>query len=114
MSIHIKTDHPLVLLEKIKNLIESKEIVTWEYDRDGDFTHTATQWTKKAWFRSFIKNGDLIFGILCTAKKAITVEEYAVYHGRFIEMLLSHFDGNCSKLEVSPLPTNYDKIKPEI
>ena len=38
----------------------------------------------------------------------MTIVEYAVYHGRFVEMLLAHFNKECDAIEVSPLATNYD------
>lgn len=114
MSIQIIAESPLILLENIKTLIDNKEIVTWEYDSEGDFTHSASQWAKKAWFHPFIIQNELIFGILCTQHRAITVEEYAIFHGRFLEMLLSHFDESCQKIEISPLPTKYDTIKPRV
>jgi len=41
----------------------------------------------------------------------MTIVEYAVYHGRFVEMLLTHFDKECDAIEVSPLATSYDRVK---
>ena len=40
----------------------------------------------------------------------MTVNEYAVFHGRFVEMLLDNYDHMCSSIEVTPLGTKYDSI----
>lgn len=39
--------------------------------------------------------------------------DYAIYHGRFVEMLLAHFDHQCDSIDVSSLGTKYDRIKAE-
>lgn len=44
----------------------------------------------------------------------MSVVEYAVYHGRFIEMLLSHFDKHCQSMEATPLPTKHDDLGKEV
>lgn len=40
---------PAVILAVLKRKIDNKEIDTWEYDEDGDFTHSASQRKNKAW-----------------------------------------------------------------
>jgi hypothetical protein len=93
MALAFFTNDPVGLLASIKSAIDSDKIDTWVYDRDGDFTHSPPQWKGKAWLRPKIESGALKFGIMYpegTAKKS--AEVYAVYHGRFIEMVLAHFD----------------------
>ncbi len=53
MSVRALTNDAHGLLDEIKREIDEDHIVTWEYNRDGDFTHTASggQWKNKAWFR---------------------------------------------------------------
>jgi hypothetical protein len=36
---------------------------------------------------------------------------YAVYHGRFIEMLLAHFDEQMSGAAATAMPTTADVVK---
>jgi hypothetical protein len=91
MTIKIKTDNPTQLLKAIKNAIDNDEVRTWSYDEDGDLTHTKTQWVNKAFLRPQPKPGELHLTIMAPDKVKITPAVYGVYHGRFIEMLLSHF-----------------------
>ena len=86
------TSDPSALLEKIKTAINEKKIVTWSYDDDGDFTHTPDQWRYRAWLRPYVEQGQLRFGLLGNTKVVTTKTIYAVYHGRFIESVLTHFD----------------------
>ena len=92
MAVIVKTNNPESLLASIKKEINSNTIDTWSVDNDGDFTHTPEQWINKAWFTPRIYAGELRFGILSPKDVKITTFIYGVYHGRFIEMLLNHFD----------------------
>lgn len=110
MAIIIKTTKPSVLLADIKEQIDQKKIETWLVDRDGDFTHDADQWRYRAWLRPFVEENRLVMGILCRTDKNISVSEYAVFHGRFVEMILTHFDEMCTEVTATSLPTKYDRI----
>ena len=90
MALIIKTDKPNGLLTAIRKGIDDKIIDTWSYDEDGDFTHTPPQWKKKAWLRPKIFEGELRFGIIKPKADEPNRTIYGVYHGRFIEMLLTH------------------------
>lgn len=116
MSIYVKTSNPASFLQNIKDKIEKKDIPTWAVDDDGDFTHSPGQWAYHAWMRPFIETGNnrIVFGIICRKDSNLSVEDYAVYHGRFVEMLLTHFDKECDSIEVTPLATGYDKITANI
>ena len=92
MAILVNTQSPAALLVAIKDAIDKGHIVTWSYDADGDFTHTPDQWARKAWLRPKIESGELRFGILGRTDEKLSKLIYGVYHGRFIEMLLTHFD----------------------
>jgi hypothetical protein len=43
----------------------------------------------------------LVFNIIKPQNAKITKEVYGVYHGRFIEMLLVHFDNSFTTAEAS-------------
>jgi hypothetical protein len=99
--IAVSTSDPAGLLRRIKSRIDDKDIVTWAYDADGDFTHSADQWNLKAWLRPTIGTNRLSFGILRPGNTELTKLIYGIYHGRFGEMLLVHFDEQISSIELS-------------
>lgn len=114
MSIYVRTENPKGLINKIKQAIDNNSIDTWAYDSEGDFTHNVDQWRYSAWMRPHIESGRIIFAILCRKDKNLSMVEYAVYHGRFVEMLLRHFDKDCQSIDVSPLGTSYDVINAQL
>lgn len=92
------------LIKGINDLINQNRIQTWEYDIMGDYTMTPSQWREQAWIRPTVKIGRTIkFGIVKRRDSNISKEVYAVYHGRFAEMLLAHFDIHIKTMEVSPM-----------
>jgi hypothetical protein len=101
MALTIQTASPNALLTAIKHAIDEKHVETWSYDDDGDFTHTPTQWKNRAWLRPKVETGALRFGLLGQQGVAMTKLIYGVYHGRFIEMLLAHFDESFSIAKAS-------------
>lgn len=64
MSVRVTTTKPKALLSSIKQAIDDKKIETWEYDSDGDFTHSPKQWKNEAWMRPMIDDGRLILKII--------------------------------------------------
>jgi hypothetical protein len=96
MSLKIDTAAPQALLAAVRDAIDKGHVRTWSYDADGDFTHTAEQWKNKAWLRPSVQPGMLELNIVAPQGQAITYEVNAIYHGRFIEMLLAHFGNRFS------------------
>jgi hypothetical protein len=93
MAIYFDTKTPKKLLAAFKKAIDDGHIATWSYDKDGDFTHTAEQWVRRAWLHPEIKEGQtLSMFILAPQDAKISSEIYAIYHGRFIESMLRHCD----------------------
>lgn len=92
---------PLTALSLLKEKIDKHEIDTWEYDEDGDFTHSAIQWKNKAWLTNYIKEDKLIFGILGRKDTKLSLMEYSVYHGSFTELLLNHFSKDILSFEIT-------------
>ena len=110
--IFLPTSEPESLLEAIKSAIDAHRIRTWSYDDDGDFTHTAEQWKQSAWLSPKLSNDGLRFYILPPADAQISRQIYAIYHGRFIEMALRHFDSHLSGYaSASPFPEGEDQIE---
>jgi len=92
MALHFKTASPQKLLTTYKKAIDDGHVKTWEYDAEGDFTHTAEQWNRSAWLRPKIRPGELLLIILAPKEVKLSSEVYAIYHGRFIESMLIHCD----------------------
>jgi hypothetical protein len=101
---------PPISCNRIKKEIAAGKNDTWAFDKDGDFFHTPAQWRSLAWLRPVNQGDRLIFQILSPKGKVMTSETYAVYHGRFIEMLLAHFDMKFSDARATALPAHGDIV----
>jgi hypothetical protein len=110
MAVIVKTDAPSSLLKAIRKAIDDKKVETWSYDSDGDFTHTPAQWLRKAWLRPKVYTNELRFGILGQANTKLSKTIYGVYHGRFIEMLLDHFDNDFTLANATAQKTDPDNF----
>ena len=110
MAVYARTSNPKGLLDKIKDYNKKRKIESWKYDADGDFTHIPEQWENKAWFRPNIESERLVFGLLGNKNIEMSKSLYAIYHGRFIEMLLTHFDTDISVTWPSSGKTTYDNF----
>jgi hypothetical protein len=109
MAIHFETKTPKKLLAAYKKAVDDGHVSTWSYDADGDFTHTADQWNRKAWLRPKVQEGAaLVFYILAPKETKLSSTIYAVYHGRFIESMLSHCDQLFSEGRASSMPEDGD------
>ena len=110
MAIIVKTSDPSALLKAIYKAIDDKKVETWSYDDDGDFTHTPDQWKNKAWLKPKTYTGELRLGILGPQGQTLPTVIYGVYHGRFIEMLLNHFDTEFSLATATAQKTDPDNF----
>jgi hypothetical protein len=110
MSIILNTSDPSGLLSAFKKAINERRVVTWAYDKDGDFTHTTEQWKNKAWFSPRISIGQLKFVIIPPQNQNISREVYAIYHGRFAESMLAHFDDRFSSSIATAMPDSGDLV----
>jgi hypothetical protein len=110
MALLVSTSQPSTLLSAIKKAIDDKHIETWAYDSDGDFTHTPVQWSRKGWLRPSLQSGTLVFNIISPKGINLSKEVYGVYHGRFIEMLLAHFDKIFTAADATALATTADLV----
>jgi len=110
MSITFNTSDPHGLLAAFKKAIDNRHVVTWSYDKDGDFTHNTEQWKKKAWLRPRIGNGELRLGIIKPKNQSISWEIYAIYHGRFIESMTAHLHDRFSHSFATATPNSDDLV----
>ena len=103
MALYIKTNEEVqVLLSEIKKMIDTKDIVGWEYDEDGDFTCSDEKWKNKAWLTPTISGMFLKFGILGRKGVPMTKREYSYYHGYFSEMIMEHFFDEIESIKLLP------------
>ncbi|MBV9719223.1 MAG: hypothetical protein JOZ77_07880 [Candidatus Eremiobacteraeota bacterium] len=110
MAVDVFASQPEKLLAAIRQEIAGGHIRAWTCDDDGDFTHARTQWQKRAWFRPHVLHNQLRFAILAPTDRSLSVELYAIYHARFIEMLLAHFDELIERVSASALPELGDDV----
>ena len=96
------------LLAAFKKAIDDKKVVTWSYDKDGDFTHTPQQWSGKAWLRPVVSQGRLTMNFL--GPKGVTWEVFGVYHGRFIESMIVHCNDLFTTGTATSKPATSDSI----
>ncbi len=111
MAVNAFTSKAAALLADIKKQIDGKHIISWSYDGDGDFTHTPTQFVHQAWFRPEIKTDRLRFRIIGQKDQPLTRGLYAIYHGRFIEMLIEHEASFLTSVSATPQP---DQDEPSV
>jgi hypothetical protein len=110
MAIYVMTEEPSDLVRRIREGINNHNIETWLCDEEGDFTHDTDQWRYHAWMTPIIEQERVVFGVICRKDRNLSITDYAIYHGRFVEMLLRHFDKVCKDIKVSPLATKYDIV----
>jgi hypothetical protein len=109
--ITFSTTTPNALLAAIKKAIDDKKVTTWSHNQ-GYFTHTPPQWINKAWLQPVVDAAvGLRFAIVHPNNGIVTSENYAVYHGRFVEMMLAHFDSEFTNATSTAMPTAFDRIK---
>jgi hypothetical protein len=108
MALIVYTPDPSGLLQAINDGIKSGSVITWSVDADGDYTHTPAQWARKAWMRPSVEAGRITFKILTPKEATMSKEVYGVYHGRFTEMLLTHFDLKFTNATATALPAHGD------
>lgn len=115
MAVKIKTTDPSSLLAKIKRGISEGKIVTWTCETHNSkqyFSHETSdkQWKGKAWLLPSFDGDVLVFNIIRPKTETISTVAYAVYHGRFIEMLLAHFEKDFSIAWATAMPVAGDVV----
>jgi hypothetical protein len=111
MAVYFDTKTPNKLLNAFKKAIDDGHVVTWSYDKAGDFTHTAKQWVNQAWLCPEVTAGTrLSLFILKPRETSISSEVYAIYHGRFVEAMLRHCDTLFKEARATAMPEGSDKV----
>jgi hypothetical protein len=112
MAIYFSTRDPGQLLSVFKGSVDRGVIKTWDVDEDGDFTHTARQWERRAWLVPKLEEGRLALYMLSPKGVPISTAIYAIYHGRFIESMLLHCDDFFSDCWATANPEGDDVVSP--
>ncbi len=110
MAVRAFTDNPRELLSALKKAIADGVITTWRIDSDGDLTHTAEQWARRAWMRPKVLEDRLLFNIIASKEEKMSKTLYGVYHGRLIQTLLIHFDSKMKTVSATAMVTSGDLI----
>lgn len=110
MAVRAYSADPERLMRSIRKKISDGGIKTWSIDEDGDLMHTPVQWEGKAWMRPRIQEERIVFNILGNKGAIMTKAIYAVYHGRLIEMLLTHFDDQITRTSATAHVVQGDRI----
>lgn len=111
MAIVVKASMPRELLRAIRNAIDNASVENWEYDADGDFTYLEGLYKHQAWFSARVGIGRLTFNMVGRKDASVSVGLYAFYHGRFVEMLLRHFDDDFDDVRVTASAASGDLIE---
>lgn len=115
MAVTFVTSDAKNLLKEFNARIDQTEkkgkIETWMKSDDGKYyTHTAKDWTKKAWFKPDAQDGKLVFNIIKPKSSNISTVTYGYYHGHLTETFLNHFDSDFTQAQSSAKPTSSDNV----
>ena len=93
----VPTADPAALLDAIKTAIQEGRIETWTVDQEGDFKHTAEQFSDHGiYFRpSMVSIISLRFTMLITTAVELGNQRwlaYSFYHSRMAEMIICNFN----------------------
>lgn len=110
MAVNFETSDPYGLLAAFKKAIDEGHIVTWSYDQNNNFTHTPPQWKDEAVLRPTVFAGWLVMNFYRRKSDKTSVPLYGVYHGRFIESMLTHCDKLFTNGTATAMPTNADRM----
>lgn len=108
--IQIITANKVGLFDALRKRIADGEIPEWEVDDQGDFTYANAAWRRRAWMRPKKTTSGIRVNIVGVQGAAVDRETYAVFHGRFLEMLLEHFDQMFEEATATALGTASDLI----
>ncbi len=88
MALTIYSSSPARLLAAIRDKSRKNDLGYWHCDEEGDFTDD----DRRAWLRPVVSINAIQFGLLGKKDEKMSTVTYAQYHGRFLSVLLIHFD----------------------
>lgn len=107
MALYFHTKSPDALLGAFEARVGQSEprgrINVWRKSDDGQrFTHTAPEWTEKAWLKARVEDDKLVFNIIRPHDRYVSVWGYAFFYGQLIETFTNHLDLNFDRVTVTP------------
>ena len=108
--ISIYAAQPGILLQNLKKAARLQKISPWECDNEGDFTQARVKERRKAWLRPSAGGNVLNFSFLGPQDVVLDQAAYAFYHGRFLEMLVTHFADQFAEASVTAQPDGSDRF----
>jgi hypothetical protein len=107
MAITVPNSAPLDLLLQIKKDIMTHATDEWVCDGEGDLTLSDPQWNNKAWFRPYVKEGKLVFGIIPAIEPKMNTPLFAYYHGRLLETLMGRYPHMACETQTSSVISKF-------
>jgi hypothetical protein len=114
MAVNFQSTNPAALLAAFKSAIDKGQVVTWSYDKNGDFTHSPEQWRHRGWLRPSLSSGRLTMNFIGSSDEVTTWEVYGIYHGRFVESMMVHCNSMFNDAQVPSQPTASDSISTKV
>jgi len=108
--IQVLSDDGPKLFEAIQRDVELNRIKDWELDEQGDYTYANAPWKNLAWMRVRKTTSGLRINIIGNQQGDMSDETYAVYHSRFVEMLVLYFDKFFDSALVTALGSESDLV----
>lgn len=109
MAVIVEASDPRTLLAEIRKAVRGGTCKPWHCDSDGDF-YLAEE-SPRVWLRAEIDSAKFVLRVLPAQGKHVSKRQYAVYHARFVELLLNHFDRQFQSVAATALPAHGDKVK---
>ena len=114
MSVTFQTADAAGLLRRFDAALTQAEvkgrILTWRKHEDArHYTHTSAQWQGQAYFSTLVGADGLIFHIVRSTARPVSVAAYAFYHGHLVETFLNHFDREFNAATSTSLPSEGDR-----
>lgn len=111
MAIYFTTNTPKKLLLTFKKIVGEGRVAEWTCDRDDDFTLTEAPWGRLAWLHpSVVEKERLILNIIRAQNASISDEVYAIYHGKFVQAMLTHCKNQFASANATALPEGADSV----
>jgi hypothetical protein len=118
MSLTFNTPNPTQLLSAFKNAIDNhkagrvgQRIDTWDYtvvDGKYYFTHTSSNWGRKAYLRADIELGQLAFYVQQAQGVPLKRDVYGYFAGHLTETFIRHFPSMFSLAKTTPTAVGAD------
>jgi hypothetical protein len=88
MALEFIADNPVCLLEVFRANIDNGTITAWRYNAQGQFTLTASRWTRQAWLTPIIEPDRLRFYMVPVGQHQISRLVFVYYQAHMLETFM--------------------------